>query len=1139
MTDFVHLHCHSEHSLLDGMSTPEEIAQIASTNGQFAAAITDHGTMGGVLRFQDACKKHDVRPLFGVEAYFVPSVKNDGDGKHERFHLILLAKNNQGLEKLFKLSQISWQDNFYYKPRIDFDLLEEMVDNDIISLSGCRGSSISKAIESGDYSKAEQLATRFSSIFKEDFYFELQAWNPKIINDGLLNLATSLGRKAVATADCHFPTYADKGCEEVLLLVSQYPTIGATAINKAKENLSTLHSCGNDLVAKVNHLYPDRFLRFDDINPYVAKATEVLSWFKEAGYDRSDILENTLEVANKCSAEIPKKRNLLPKYMKSLDSDNYLKEMCEFRLKEMGFGEEYKNRIEEELSIIKQLGFADYFLIVWDLISWADANSVGRGTGRGSVGGSLLAFLLKITKVDPIKYNLLFARFINPERNDYPDIDLDFEDKRRNEVKEYLRDRWGRDNVAAITTFGTFKPKSAIKDVARVLQVSYEETNNITPYFETIEELIESPKGKLFCSKYPDVPKIAKRLEGRIRNTGVHAAGMVVSSIPLNKVCPIETRKETDGGERITVTAFDMVDAEAVGLIKIDILGLKTVSVIKDCLAKIVERTGLDVEAQSLMLDDIKVFENFNNGNTVGVFQTDAAAYRNLIERMGINNFNDLVVSNALVRPGALLSQGQKYIDCKNGVTNPYYPDESVRDILEETYGTVIFQEQLMQMSVKISGFSWSDADKLRKIIGKKRDVAEFKQYKDKFVNNAIIPKAEAKQMWAEFEMSALYMFNKSHAVSYSMLSYQTMWLKVNYPIEFIWSLLFNEDSTEKITAYLMEAQRLGISILPPDVNLSQEFFTTDKSTGIDAIRFGLSNVTGCGTAAINEIFNKRPFSCLDEFNNKCSKSAVKAPLRLNFEKVGAYSSMNHVSQYQHERYYLPILGFSIQSAEEKNEMDIFVGNLSEFHEINSPLTLIKAIVRSTKKTPQYLRIEFEDFSGSATVFADRNTEMANRDYVYALIGDRTLHSFCDAYNYVDSELHKFIVLRQKGIEHERSWLYKTGLGYIGDEKTLMYIMHSRVFTTSKDKQMANLYCWDGVQIFKVVIFPRTYAKLKGVIKQGHWYAARLSKIEEAQTLTRMDSYKVESDSAIISIDNYIQRKNLNETDYLHTNIPA
>jgi len=1126
MTDFVHLHCHSEYSLLDGMSTPSEVAQVASTNGQTACAITDHGSMAGILKFQDACKKNNIKPLFGVESYFVPSIKDDSNTKAERFHLILLAKNNIGLEKLFKLSRISWQNNFYYKPRIEFSLLEDVVDNDIIALSGCRGSAISKALEAGDYARAEKLSEQFIKIFKDDFYFEMQAWNPAVINDGVLTLAGSMGRKVVATADCHFPQKEDKGCEEILLMISQYTGLSPADVRYATEKSKTLNSFGNDVLAKINSMYPERHLRFDEINPYIAKAHEVQQWFKDAGYDRIDMLENTLEIAEKCNAEITKKRNLLPRYSKIFDSNKYLKEIAELKIHSLKLGSEYKQRLDEELSVIEKLGFSDYFLIVWDLIKWADNNGIGRGTGRGSVGGSILAYLLDITSVDAIKYNLLFARFINQERNDYPDIDLDFEDKRRKEAQAYLRQRWGEDNVAAITTFGEFKPKSAIKDVARVFQVPFEEVNGITPFFETIKELESSTKGRVFCTKYPDVAQIAKKLEGRIRNTGVHAAGMVVSSLPLTNVCPIETRKDTDGDGRTLVTAFDMEDAEAVGLIKIDILGLKTVSVIKDCLNKIRERTGADVAGLSLGLDDEKVFDNFNKGNTVGVFQTDAAAYRNLIERMGIDNFNDLVVSNALVRPGALLSQGQKYIDCKKGYVSPYYPDESVREILSETFGTVIFQEQLMLMSVKLSGFTWAEADKLRKIIGKKRDVNEFNQYKEKFINNSIISKNEAKKMWSEFELSALYMFNKSHAVAYSMLSYQTMWLKVHYPLEFIWSLLFNENSTEKITAYLMEAQRLGVSILPPDVNISEEFFTTDNSTGVDCIRFGLSNVLSCGRSAIKEIIDKRPFVCFDEFNNKCTKSAVKAPLRENLDKVGAFESVGHVSQFDHKRYYLPILGFSIKN-DDKNEMDEFVGQLVDFHEINSPLTLVKAVVRSTKKTPQYLRIEFEDHSGSATVFADRNTEIATRDHLYALIGDRTLHSFCDVYNFVGTELHDVINLWRKGKEHEYSWLYDTGLGLASDEKTLMYVMHSRVFVTSKGKTMANLYCWDGQNVFKIVIFPRPYAKLKNIIKRGNWFAAKLSKIEEKQTLTRIDSYKVESGSAVIAIENYIERKNL------------
>jgi len=370
-------------------------------------------------------------------------------------------------------------------------------------------------------------------------------------------------------------------------------------------------------------------------------------------------------------------------------------------------------------------------------------------------------------------------------------------------------------------------------------------------------------------------------------------------------------------------------------------------------------------------------------------------------------------------------------------------------------------------------------------------------------------------------------MFNKSHAVAYSMLSYQTMWLKVNYPLEFTWALLCNEDATDKITAYLMEAQRLGVAIFPPDINESDEYFTVGRVDGVDGIRFGLSNVQACGRTAIDEIILKRPFSSYDEFVNKCSKRSVRVNVKDNLDKVGAFKSIGFASQYEHERYFLPILGFPINIVSDRNEMDEFVEDIANFHEIHSPLTMVKAVVRSTKKTPQYLRIEFEDASGSATVFAERDTEVAVRDYVYALIGDRTLHSFCDAYSYIDTPLHEFVKLQSKAENHDYSWLYKTGLGAVTDEKTLLYIFHTRYFTTQTGKDMANLYCWDGKQIFKIVVFPGVFGKVKNIINKGSWYAAKLAKIEDKKTLTRLDAYKIENDRAMIPIEKYIEMKGL------------
>ena len=1131
MTDFVHLHVHSEYSLLDGMSTPEEMARAASTNGQTSLAITDHGSMAGVLKFQDACKGQNVKPIFGIEAYFTPSlIDDDMDAKTERYHLILLAKNNQGLTNLFRLNKEAWTNGFYYKPRMDFEMLQRVAGNDVIALSGCRGSSIAKAIEIGDDVRAQRLTEKFIEIFGDDFYFEIQSWNPGHINDGLIKLASAYEKLVVPTLDCHYPFKDDAGIEEVLLTLSQYSSLNAADKRYAIEHGDCATRKGVDLIKKINTMYPERRLRFDEIQPYIMTASDVRDLFISKGYG-DNYFENTLEVADKCNAEIETKKYLLPKYNDKFDSNWYLREISEMALSSMNLAEEYKDRLEEELSIIESTGFADYFLMIWDLIHWAKNENIGVGPGRGSVGGSLLAYLLGITIVDPIKHGLLFARFINPDRNDYPDIDLDFEDKRRHEVKQYLKSKWGEDHVASISTFGVFKAKSAVKDVARVFGVDYKEINGITQLFESLDDMGQNAKVREFCNKYVDVRPVAKRLEGRVRTAGMHAAGVVVSSKPLWQVCPIESRKESTVDRRTDVTAFDMDDAESVGLIKIDVLGLKMVSVVKDCLEKIKENYQLDddtmnlIESDSLGLDESFVYEQFNVGETTGVFQADAAAYRGLLDRMPCESFSDLVISNALVRPGALLTQGDEFVSRRMGHKKVTYQHSVLEETLKETYGTFIFQEQLMQAVVALAGFSWSDADRLRKIIGKKRDVLEFEKYRDKFVSNNLLEEEEAQKLWDDFEVSSLYMFNKSHAVAYSMLSYQTMWLKILYPLEFCWSLLYNESNRERITAYLLEARKLGIEIKPPDVNKSEEFFSIDHSEG-GSIRFGLSNVDGVGENAIYEILYRRPFYSFDEMVGRCEKRKLKANIIESLDKVGAFESLDHVSSYDHAKYYMPLLGFPITEALE-DDFDDLLTPASEIDEDDGNIYFVKAVVRSIKRTPRYVRIEFEDSTGSFSVFADLDNELNKRDYVYALVGDKSLLCYGDAED-PDSDAVIMMNMVRQGLDHDHSWLYDHGLGDITTSKALARIVSVRSFKTSKGAMMASVYVWDGNDFHKIVIFPylySRYAQKLGKIK-NQWVAVKPAPISKTDT-----GYKIDGAEDIIDINDYCRRMSIDVSD--------
>jgi DNA polymerase-3 subunit alpha len=484
---------------------------------------------------------------------------------------------------------------------------------------------------------------------------------------------------------------------------------------------------------------------------------------------------------------------------------------------------------------------------------------------------------------------------------------------------------------------------------------------------------------------------------------------------------------------------------------------------------------------------------------------------------MPCENFSDLAISNALVRPGALLTQGDDFVKRRVGSKNVKYKHEVLEPILKETYGTFIFQEQLMQAVVALAGFSWSDADSLRKIIGKKRDVLEFKKYRDQFVENNLMEEEDAQRMWDDFEGSSLYMFNKSHAVAYSMLSYQSMWLKILYPVEFCWALLYNESNRERVTAYLLEAKRLGITIEPPDVNLSEEFFSVDGSS----IRFGLSNVDGIGVGAIDEILTKRPFSSVEEMTGRCEKRKLRSNILENLDKIGALNSLGHVSEFDHIKYYMPLLGFPIAEAVDDS------GNFTPAAEIeddNIAMHFVKAVVRSVKRTPSYVRIEFEDPTGSFTVFADLDNELKKRDYVHALVGDRTLHCYADATETVN-EVTELMDMVESGLDHDHAWLYDNGLGTITDEKALVKVVNVRSFKTAKGKMMASLYVWDGNGFHKIVIFPYLYGRYGQRLSkiEGQWVAVKPTPISKDD-----EGYKVDGAEAIIDINDYCRRMKIN-----------
>jgi len=1067
--------------LMDGLNTPHELLQAAKDMGQTSLAITDHGTLSSHRDMQIAAKELGMKPILGLEAYISATDRFDKRAVAKRDdntslynHIILLAKNDEGLKNLQKLSQIAWTEGYYHKPRIDMEVLFEYGDG-IIVVSGCMNGLISKAIERGDINKAKEITKAFKKRFGNDFYMEVQAHNPKELNESLLAIADELGVKSVATGDCHFAKETERDLEELLLILSTKPSQNKEADYESGRKRSTI-------LDRFDHIYPDRPISFADINVYIQSRSQIESDFVKAGFERKDIYESSVEIDNKIEAyDFNENLDLLPVPKKN--ALKTLKDMCEKSLGEKGLDNEtYKARLEEELQVIADKNFASYFLIVSDMVNWSKENKIMVGPGRGSAAGSLVCYLMGITEVDPIKFDLLFFRFINPERNDFPDIDTDFMDLRRGEVKEYLRKKFK--HVASISTYTYFKDKGVIRDVARAFLIPLGEVNKALKGVETFEEFESSSSTLEFRQKYPEVIKFASQLRGRIRSNGMHAAGVVVAKDDISKYVPIETRKDpsNDVSGRIPVVAYDMEQTADLGLIKLDVLGLKTLSVIDDAIT-IINNKGKEIILKDIPLDDPKVFKDLSDGFTKGVFQAEATPYTNLLMKMGVDNFEDLAASNALVRPGAMNTVGGSYIRRKRGEEMTTYAHPIMQEFTKRTYGVIIYQEQVMQACVYLGGMSWADADKVRKIIGKKRDASEFDQYREQFVTGASqhITREDAEKLWHDFEAHAGYSFNRSHAIAYSMLSYYTAWLKHYYPLEFMFAILKNENDKDARTDYLLEAKRLGIKVLLPHINES----ALDFSIQGNSLRFGLSDIKFISHKVGSKIIATRPYNSMKHFQGVAGLkgSGINSRAIDSLNAIGAASFKdNPLTGNENENLY-EYLGIpKFDTGKLSPAIKAQVNPLEEF--LEEGCFVLLAMVKSIKKGPTWSRVELVDDTGSIGIFHEVNTQIEPGMMYFFLVGDNRIHRYVTIDDVVNKIDDTFV-----------HWLYRDKLKIDTGKRLVIDFTH---YKTKANKMMAHIILSDADKnLERVIAFPKFYSTALGKMRTGMICDPAISKMDD------------------------------------------
>ncbi|MFK7723654.1 DNA polymerase III subunit alpha [Clostridium sp. OF03-18AA] len=880
---FTHLHVHTEYSLLDGSSKIGELAARAKELGMDSMAITDHGVMYGVIDFYRAARAAGIKPIIGCEVYVSPGSRFDREtvhGEDRYYHLVLLAENNTGYQNLMKIVSKGFVDGFYYKPRIDEEVMREYHEG-IIALSACLAGEVPRYLEKGLYEEAKEAAKRHLEIFGEGNYFlELQDHGIPLqrqVNQGIMRLSKELNIPLVATNDCHYINADDWEAHDILLCIQ-------TGKKVSDENR----------------------MRYEGGQYYVKSEEEMRQLFPYA----PEAIENTHKIAERCNVEIEFGVTKLPRFdvPDGYDSWGYLNHLCDegFALRYPDDDGTLRARLDYELGTIKSMGYVDYFLIVWDFINFAKSHGIAVGPGRGSAAGSIVAYCLKITDIDPIRYQLLFERFLNPERVSMPDIDVDFCYERRQEVIDYVVEKYGKDQVAQIVTFGTLAARGVIRDVGRVMDLPYslcDQVSKMVPAELNITldlALQKNPELKTLYESDEQVKKLidmSKRLEGLPRHTSMHAAGVVISRTSIDEYVPLSR-----GADGTIVTQFTMTTLEELGLLKMDFLGLRTLTVIQDAVKMIEKDYGVKLDLEHIDYDDKKVMDSLGTGKNEGVFQLESGGFKTFMKELKPTTLEDIIAGISLYRPGPM-DFIPKYLKGKNDPASITYTCPQLEPILKPTYGCIVYQEQVMQIVRDLAGYTLGRSDLVRRAMSKKKAAVMAKERQNFVYGNAEegvkgciangIDEKTANQIYDDMTDFAKYAFNKSHAAAYAVVAYQTAFLKFYYPKEFMAALMTSVmDNTTKVSEYILACRNMGIPILPPDINEGYSGFSVSGN----GIRYGLSAIKSVGRAVVDVIIAEREngglFKSLDDFVSRMSNKEVNKRTLESFIKSGALDTL-------------------------------------------------------------------------------------------------------------------------------------------------------------------------------------------------------------------------------------------------------